>query len=377
MDTQPIPRSSAALRSIALVAGIVVAGGGLAGWKFSAAQGAEAAAASQPEPAAAVTGAVAATREHRAATTAIGTVLATRSVTLRNEIPGTVRHANLASGRVVDAGTVLVALDVSVEQAELEALQAQARLAETTLARVQRMHERRAASAIELDNARAERDVALAQIERLRAVIARKTIRAPFRARVGIADVHPGQFLDAGTLLTTLQGVEDAAHVDFSVAQAVAAALRAGDPVEVLAGDGDASPLTARIVAVDARVDPTTRTATVRARLGHDGAAVAPGASVRVRVPVGAAQVAVAVPASALRKGPGGDHVFVLAADSTGQTRATLRQVQAGPVLGDDVVILAGLKAGEQVAASGSFKLREGALVTVAGGSVARANPQR
>jgi membrane fusion protein (multidrug efflux system) len=83
-------------------------------------------------------------------------------------------------------------------------------------------------------------------------------------------------------------------------------------------------------------------------------------------VPVGPARSAVVVPASALRKGPGGDHVFVLASGDDGRTRAQLRQVRAGPVLGDEIVILDGLAEGERVAASGSFKLREAALVTVA-----------
>ena len=65
-----------------------------------------------------------------------------------------------------------------------------------------------------------------AQIARIKAVINRKMIRAPFRARIGISDVHPGQYLNEGTLLTTLQGVDDSAYVDFAVAQQVAAALR-------------------------------------------------------------------------------------------------------------------------------------------------------
>ncbi|MCI0689865.1 MAG: hypothetical protein L0Y54_21885, partial [Sporichthyaceae bacterium] len=77
----------------------------------------------------------------------------------------------------------------------------------------------------------------------------------------------------------------------------------------------------------------------------------------------------VAVPVSALRKGPGGDHVFVIAADSTGKPRAHVRRVESGPVLGDTVLILSGLTAGEQVASSGSFKLRESVLVAVADSS--------
>jgi membrane fusion protein (multidrug efflux system) len=261
---------------------------------------------------------------------------------------------------------VLVRLDVSVEEAELQAERARAALAQTLLDRSRQASVGRAVSEIEVDRARAERDVALAQIARTEAIIARKTIRAPFRSRVGLADVHRGQYLDAGTVLTTLQGIDDAAHVDFAVAQHVGAGLRKGDRVQVFPASG-APPIAGTIVAVDARVDPATRNAAVRARIDTTDEALAPGASVRVEVPDGPAQTAVAVPASALRKGPGGDRVFVLAAGADGKTRAQGRTVESGPVLGNEVLIFAGLEAGEQVAASGSFKLRDGVLVAIAG----------
>jgi membrane fusion protein (multidrug efflux system) len=291
-------------------------------------------------------------------------MIALRSITVRNEMPGTVRYVHLTPGHVVDPGQVLVALDVSVEEAELKALEAQAELAQTQLLRMQRMTAQRAASEMELDQARAARDVASAQIARTKAIIARKTIRAPFRARIGISDVHPGQYLNEGTLLTTLQGVDDSAYVDFTVAQQVAAALHEGDRVDVFA-TGGASPTAAAIVAVDARVDPSTRNTMVRARIDDAAEAPAPGASVRVRVPVGSPRLAVVIPASALRKGPTGDHVFVLEQDEQGNTRAHVRQVEVGALAGDEVVIYAGLSPGEQVAASGSFKLREAALVAL------------
>lgn len=357
--------SGVRIRSVVLLVAILVAGAALGAWKYSSIREANAAAANQPEPIETVTAAVATQREHRQTATSIGTVLALRSITLRNEVPGTVRRVMLSAGQVVSAGTVLVAFDVSVEEAELRAQEAQADLARTLFARMERMAGRGAASAIELDNARAERDIALAQIARTRAIIARKTIRAPFRARIGIADVHVGQFLESGTELTTLQGVDTASNVDFAVAQSVAAGLREGDRVSVFAGN-EPAPVSARIVAIDARVDPTTRNAIVRARIENAERGPAPGASVRVQVSVGAARSAVVVPVSALRKGPGGDHVFVLAPGKNGDTRAQLRRVTAGPVIGDEVVILDGLVAGEQVATSGSFKLRDEALVTVA-----------
>ena len=346
--------------SAVLLVTLGITASGLVAWKRASVRKADAAAASQPEPVESVTLAVARERQYRPTTTSVGTILALTSITLRNELSGTVRQVTLVPGQVVEGGTVLVALDVSVEEAELAAETAQADLAKTTLARLERLREAQATSQEEVDQARAARDVALAQIERTRAIIAKKTIRAPFRARVGLADVHPGQYLNEGTELTTLQGIDAATNVDFTVAQAVAAELHAGEPITVYAAN-DPRPMTARIVAVDARIDPTTRNAMVRARIPSH--APAPGASVRIEVPVGPPTTVVAIPVSALRKGPGGDHVFLIVADSAGRSRAHDQPVQSGPVLDDEVVILNGLTPGQRVATSGSFKLREAVLV--------------
>ncbi|HSA84916.1 MAG TPA: efflux RND transporter periplasmic adaptor subunit [Nitrospira sp.] len=351
---------SALLLSLVILIGI-----GLAAWKYESIQSEQAASAHQPEPMESVTVAVARAIDHRQTTTSIGTVLALRSITLKNELAGTVREVRLAPGQIVEAGTLLVALDVSVEEAELKAQAAQAALARTVLNRRQNLNQEFATTQEEVDRARADLDVAQAQIARTKAVIAKKTIRAPFRARVGIADVHPGQYLDEGTLLTTLQGVGEAVHVDFAVPQHVAEGLQAGDTVEVLTAS-NVPPVKGKIVAIDARVDPTTRNAMVRARIEGTPNVPAPGASVRVRVAVGSPRNVVAIPVSALRKGPGGDQVFVIAPDQDGRTRVHSRQVQSGPMLGDEIVILSGLREGEQVAALGSFKLRDGILVAIA-----------
>jgi membrane fusion protein (multidrug efflux system) len=351
-------------RSAILIIALVLTAGALAAWKVLAIADSAGAAANQPEPMETVVVAAARQRPYTPSTTAVGTVVAQRSVTLRNELPGTVRRVNLAPGRIVEAGTVLVALDVSVESAELRAQEAQATLAKTLFERARRLNERRAVSDTELDEALAQRDVALAQAARTRAIIERKMIRAPFRARIGISDLHPGQYLNEGTEVTTLQGVDDEAYVDFSVAQQVAAQLQGGADVDIFA-TGAATVIAGTVVATDALVDRDTRNATVRARVDAANAP-APGSAVRVHVPNGAPRVAVAVPVSALRKGPAGDHVFVVAKDRQGESRAYVRSVEAGAVLGDEVLIEAGIKPGEQVAASGSFKLRDAALVAVA-----------
>src|SRR5439155_1357468 len=100
----------------------------------------------------------------------------------------------------------------------------------------------------------------------------------------------------------------------------------------------DPNPIEARIVALDARVDPVTRNALVRARISRR--APAPGASVRVEVPVGPATPVVAIPVSALRKGPGGDHVFVVEPDSTGHTRVHEQPVQQYPKIESSSVVI-------------------------------------
>ncbi len=349
---------------VLLLAAVGLLGGTLAAWKAGAIQRANAAASQQPEPAESVTVAVAVEQPYRRTSTQIGTVVALRSISLRNELPGTIREVHLQPGAIVDQGALLVALDVSVEKAEMQAQQAEAALAETLLTRLERALESRATSRMEVDRARAQLDAARAHISRIQAVIARKEIRAPFRARIGISDVHPGQYLNEGTLLTTLQGVDAAVHVDFSVPQQIAENLQPGEPVEIIASL-DARSIPAEIVALDARVDPATRNTSVRARVANAASVPPPGASVRVRVPASPAISTVGVPATALRKDPAGDHVFVVITDPAGKPRAQLRRVQAGPLLGDQALVLSGLKPGEPIVANGSFKLREGALLAV------------
>jgi hypothetical protein len=104
----------------------------------------------------------------------------------------------------------------------------------------------------------------------------------------------------------------------------------------------------------------------VRARLQRGAGTPAPGASVRVAVPAGPMRQTVAVPVTALRKGPEGDHVFVIARDKAGKTRAHARRVESGAANGAEVLIHAGLEPREQVVASGSFKLREAAAISIA-----------
>lgn len=359
-------RMSRGLIAIGLIAVVGGAAYGLGVWKVASWKTAAAVAEQMPEPMESVRVAVAKEHEYGPTTTMTGTVRALQSITLRNEIAGTVHQSALVPGTIVEAGTVLVALDVSVEEAELKAQEAQAVLAESTLDRMEHLSREHAVPRMELDRARSERDVAQAQMARTRAIMARKTLRAPFRARVSMADLHVGQYLDEGTELATLQGVDEAVHVDFQVTQEVAERLRVGGPVDIFVNP-QAEPLVARIVALDARINAETRNSTVRGRIeASDTVLPIPGAAVRVRVPLGAPGKTIAIPVGALRRGAEGDFVFVLAGDGQGGERANLRPVKVAALKGNEVLLSAGLKSGERIAATGSFKLREGVLVTEA-----------
>lgn len=351
------------LMASGLIAGVAGVAYGLGSWKVDSWKKAAAEAALMPEPMEAVRVIVAEEREYGRSTTTTGTVRALQSITLSNELEGTVHQSSLVPGAIVEAGTVLVAMDVSVEEAELKAQEAQGTLAQTMLDRMQTLSKQSAVPVTEFDRARSERDVNLAQMARTRAIMARKTLRAPFRARVGMADLHPGQYLEAGTELTTLQGVDEAMHVDFQVTQQVAEKLAVDSTVQIVTNSGTA-PVPARIVALDARINAATRNATVRARIETKAlGSLVPGAAVQVRVPLGESSKAVAIPVRALRRGAEGDFVFLLIKDDQGKERATLRPVKVEALQGEEVLISGGVSPGDRIAAVGSFKLREGVLV--------------
>ncbi|RYD43636.1 MAG: efflux transporter periplasmic adaptor subunit, partial [Verrucomicrobiaceae bacterium] len=123
-------KASQWIGSLVLIGAVAGAGMGLAAWKKADIKKAADQAAMMPEPMEAVIVKPAREIEHRRTTTAVGTVLALRSVTLQNELAGTVVRVDLTPGKIVEEGAELVALDVSVEEAELKAQEAQAALAD-------------------------------------------------------------------------------------------------------------------------------------------------------------------------------------------------------------------------------------------------------
>jgi len=297
-------------------------------------------------------------------TRAIGTVVATRQLEVRNELAGAIAELGFTSGSIVEAGQVLVQFDVRQEKQALAAALADSRLAKLTLERREALRNSSAFSQQEFDRAREEYAAAEARAANLEVVIDKKRIVAPFRARIGITNLQPGAYLDIGTRIATLQGVDKDAFVDFSLPQDSAAMLRAGSTVTLQSpAIPHGASAEAKIVAEDDSADRANRTVRFRAVAAGIGEVVRPGIFVDVIAGTGGAQSVVLVPLSAVRRSPYGQHVFVVTADKDGQLRALQRVVETGPVVGQDIAITKGLALGEQIATSGSFKLSDGAQV--------------
>jgi len=320
----------------------------------------------QPPPEAVTT--VVTSQERWASTlSAIGTAAAVHGVTVSADLPGVVEAISFDSGRAVQAGDVLVRLDTRQEQAQMAAAEAQRALARLNLDRARGLRAEGIISQADYDRATSENDQAQARVGEIHATIARKTIRAPFAGILGIRQVNLGQYLTAGAAIVPLQSL-DPIYVNFSVPQQEVGQLRSGVGVRVSA-EGIARPFEGRITAVDSIVDEATRNVQAQATLPNREGRLRPGMFVQAEVLVGTSSAVVALPTSAIAYAPYGDSVFVVGdvKGPKGETYRGVRQqfVKLGGERGDQVAVVSGLQAGEEVVSSGVFKLRNGAAVHI------------
>jgi membrane fusion protein (multidrug efflux system) len=335
--------------------------------KFRQIQAGMAMAASFQPPPEAVTTMVAARQDWPASIAAIGTVTAVRGVTVSADLPGVVEAIAFESGQAVSAGQTLVRLDVRQEKAQLAAAVSALELARLNLDRARGLSAEGIIAKADYDRATAEHAQAEARVGEIRATIERKQVRAPFPGIVGIRRVNLGQYLSAGDPIVALQSL-DPVYVDFSLPQQEVPRLHVGSEVRVTA-EGLDGYSAGRITAVDSVVDPATRNVRVQATLPNPGRRLKPGMFVETAVVLGATQAVIAVPASAVNYAPYGDSVFVVAEldrpDGSKYRGVKQQFVKLGPARGDQVAVVSGLEAGQEVVTSGAFKLRNAAAVRV------------
>jgi membrane fusion protein (multidrug efflux system) len=321
----------------------------------------------QPPPEA-VTTIVAAQESWPTTLAAIGTLAAVQGVTVSADLPGTVERIAFESGESVRRGDVLVQLDTRQERAQLAAVEAQRELAGLNFDRMRGLLDERVISRAEYDRAMAEHKQTDAQAGEIRAAIERKTIRAPFSGVLGIRQVNLGQYLAAGDPVVLLQSLNPI-YVNFGVPQQAAGQLQKGGEVRITATDVAGQAFAGPITAIDAVVNEATRNVQAQATLANPGGRLRPGMFVQAELTVGSSRSVVALPATAISYAPFGDSVFVVSdfEGANGESYRGVRQqfVKLDGARGDQVAVVSGVKAGDEVVTSGVFKLRNGAAVVV------------
>jgi len=319
-----------------------------------------------PEP---VTTAVARKEAWESLLTAVGSLEAVQGVIVTAELSGKVERIGFEPGTKVKTGELLVQQDISAENAQLRAAEANLTLAKIDLERKSKLLTQKTISRSEYDNAEAVFKEAAAQADTIRAAVKKKTIRAPFDGRLGIRLVNMGQVLKEGDPIVSLQSI-DPIFVNFSLPQQQLAQVTSGLTVQVTTDALPGQVVDGKITAINPQVDTATRNIQMQATVANPEERLRPGMFVNVAVVLPARKDVLAIPATAVLYAPYSDSVFVVEEkkeEKNGQPGQVVRQkfVRLGEKKGDYVAVVSGLEEGDTVVSTGVFKLRNGQSVVM------------
>ena len=301
--------------------------------------------------------------------TAVGSLDAVQGVTITAEVTGKVAKIAFQPGSRVAAGDLLVQQDISVETAQLRSAEATAELARINFQRSEKLLPEKVISQSDFDNNQAKLTQALAEVDNIKAVIAKKTIRAPFAGRLGIRMINLGQVIKDGEAIVTLQSL-DPIFVNFLIPQQQLARIQRGLDVRVTSDALPGQAVNGKITAINPEVDADTRNIRVQATLPNHDEQLRPGMYANVTVVLPEKEDVLTIPATAVLYAPYSDSVFVIeeAKGPDGKpTSKTVRQqfVRLGEKRGDFIAVTSGLNPDETVVSTGVFKLRNGQAVVV------------
>jgi membrane fusion protein (multidrug efflux system) len=295
----------------------------------------------------------------------VGNVRAFRGVELSTEVAGLVATVPIKSGQDVKEGELLIKLNDASDVAQLNSLKALADLAKVINERDRQQLAIQAISKNVFDTSAADAKSKQAQVEQQIALVAKKNLKAPFSGRVGIVSINPGQYVNSGDKLLTLQTL-DPIFVDFNLPQNNAEQIQVGQVVEVTTDAFKDASFTGKITAVSPKVDTNTRNILVEAQLANPDKKILPGMFANVNIKLGDQVKLLTLPQTAVTYNPYGSTVFL--AKSTGkkdkQGKDVLEAQQVfvttGFTRGDQVAILKGVDEGATVVTSGQLKLKNG-----------------
>lgn len=293
--------------------------------------------------------------------TAVGSLLAEESVIIRPEIAGRIVGLHFQEGQAVSAGQRLVTIDSSEFEAQLAAVEADLRTEQQRFDRAQELFQQKFISKEALDVQRGAVERLKARVDEARARVAKTVIRAPFSGVVGLREISPGAYVEAGDNIVRLENVASI-KADFRIPEVFLSKVRTNQEVAVRLDAFPGEDFRGRVYAIQPVVDEQTRTVLMRARIPNKGLKLKPGMFVRVVVTMGTRPNAITVPEQALW--PQGQDNFVF---RVVDGKAALTKVELGNREPGRVEIANGLSPTDVVVIEGQIKLRDGAPVTVMG----------
>lgn len=299
---------------------------------------------------------------------ATGSLRAVKGVDVTTSLSGMVQTIFFTPGQEVKLNDVLVKLNDDAEVAQLHSLMAAAELAQVVYDRDKAQYAIQAISKATLDSDLASLKGKQADVAQQTAIVAKKTIQAPFDGRLGISYVNPGQFLNPGDKVVTLQAL-DPIYVDFTLPQQDLIHVHVGQDVRLVSDAHPGRVFTGKISTIDPKIDPATRNIQLEATVANPDHALLPGLFGKLEVTTGAPNSYLTLPQTAVSFNPYGEIIYIVeenGKDKTGSIR-TVKQtfVTTGDMRGDQVAILKGLKEGEIVVISGQQKLKNGSRVAI------------
>jgi membrane fusion protein, multidrug efflux system len=320
--------------------------------------------ASQANPPQTVSVASARFQEWKPKLAAIGAFRAVNGADLALEASGIVQKILFQSGEDVAAGQLLLELRKDTDNAKLDSLKATAELNAINLRRDQAQLKIHGVSQATVDTDLANLKSASAEVAQQEAVVAQKTLRAPFAGRLGIRSVDLGQYISAGTVIVTLQALEPI-YLDFVLPQQALNGVAVGQTITATVDAFPGESFSGQIAAINSKVDQASRNVQMRASLANPDRKLRPGMFAAIEVATGKPERLITLPQTAIVYAPYGDSVFVAqrdAAATDGKTPLVARQifVRLGAKRGDEVAVLGGLTEGATVVTAGQIKLRNG-----------------
>jgi len=300
---------------------------------------------------------------------ATGSLRAIRGVDITTELAGMIRTIYFKPGAQINQNAIVVKLNDDAEVATLHALQATANIAKITYERDKAQYDIKAVSKQVVDNDAATLKSALAQVAQQQATVDKKTIRAPFTGKAGISLVNPGQYLNPGDKITTLQTLNPI-YVDFYIPQQTLSQLKLGQQITLTTDAFPNQTFNGKITTIDPIIDTATRNVQVEATVTNPKLLLLPGMFGTVEVISGKPEQYLTLPQTAISFNPYGNVAYIVAEsgkDAQGNPQFIANQtfVTVGETRGDQITILKGIKAGETVVTSGQLKLRNGSPIAV------------